>query len=241
MASFSELAGIIVLEERSDRKKRRIRRELERVGPFRFMDVLAFRLYYKLVLSGKDHAWEQEQIAAMKERYGHLSPDVPILRTHSPNSKDARLFISEAAPDIVLARCKTLLAKRIFTIPKHGTFVMHPGICPEYRNSHGCFWALAEDDLEKVGMTLLKIDAGVDTGPVYGYFDTPYDEVSESHIVIQHNTVLNNLDAIAAALHDIVAGNLQSTDTTGRPSATWGQPWLSRYLRWKRKARRRNL
>jgi len=35
---------------------------------------------------------------------------------------------------------------------------MHPGICPEYRNSHGCFWALANDDPERVGVTLLQID-----------------------------------------------------------------------------------
>jgi hypothetical protein len=30
----------------------------------------------------------------------------------------------------MIARCKTLLAGRIFTIPTVGTFVMHPGICP---------------------------------------------------------------------------------------------------------------
>ena len=40
-----------------------------------------------------------------------------------------------------------------------GTFVMHPGICPEYRNAHGCFWALANRDLARVGMTLLRADA----------------------------------------------------------------------------------
>ena len=28
-----------------------------------------------------------------------------------------------------------------------------------------------------------------------------------------------------------------NVDTSGRASNTWGQPWLSRYLRWKRAAR----
>ena len=51
---------------------------------------------------------------------------------------------------------------------------MHPGICPEYRNAHGCFWALANRDLNKVGMTLLRIDKGVDTGPTFGYYTYPY-------------------------------------------------------------------
>ena len=38
-------------------------------------------------------------------------------------------------PDLVIARCKTLLASRVFSIPPLGTYVMHPGICPEYRNA----------------------------------------------------------------------------------------------------------
>src|SRR3569623_877505 len=51
------------------------------------------------------------------------------------------------------ARIKQLLARRIYRIPRHGSLVMHPGICPEYRKAHGCFWALAERDLDRVGLT----------------------------------------------------------------------------------------
>ena len=49
-------------------------------------------------------------------------------------------------------------------------------------------------------MTLLRIDKGVDTGPVYGYFRYRYDPARESHVVIQHRVVLDNLDAIAGKL-----------------------------------------
>ena len=82
-----------------------------------------------------------------------------------------------------------------------GTFVLHPGICPEYRNAHGCFWALANRDLDRVGMTLLRVDAGIDTGPVYLHGTCDYDEVRDSHIVIQHRAVVDNLDAIGRTLH----------------------------------------
>jgi len=116
---------------------------------------------------------------------------------------------------------------------------MHPGICPEYRNAHGCFWALAQDDLERVGMTLLRIDKGIDTGPTFGYYTYPYDEQNESHIVIQHRVVLENLPALAGKLTDICNGSAVPLNSAGRPSATWGQPWLTKYLRWKSKARKR--
>ena len=67
--------------------------------------------------------------------------------------------------------------------------MLHPGICPEYRNAHGCFWALARRDLERVGMTLLRVDPGIDTGPVFLHGTYDFDEVEESHAVIQYRAV----------------------------------------------------
>jgi methionyl-tRNA formyltransferase len=167
-------------------------------------------------------------------------PDsTPVLLTASPNSAEAGEFIRAAAPDIILARCKTLLKPAIFTLASKGTFVMHPGICPEYRNAHGCFWALARGDLKKVGLTLLRIDAGVDTGPVYGYYTYRFDERRESHIVIQHRAALENLERIAEKFREIGDGRAAPLDTAGRESATWGQPWLTKYISWKWQARRR--
>jgi methionyl-tRNA formyltransferase len=116
---------------------------------------------------------------------------------------------------------------------------MHPGVCPEYRNAHGCFWALASDDAERVGMTLLRVDKGVDTGPVYGYYSYPFDDLAESHVRIQHRVVLENLDVLEQKLGEIYRGEAAPLDIEGRKSATWGQPWLSRYLKWKRRAKRR--
>ena len=235
----SELVGMIVLEETGGRFMRRVRREIDRVGVLRFLDVSAFRLYYRAVLAGGDRAWEERALADLQQRFPPLPDALPVLRTHSPNSAEAEDFVREHAPDVMIARCKFILKPRVFGIPATGTFVMHPGVCPEYRNAHGCFWALARDDLEKVGMTLLQIDEGVDTGPVYGYYSYAYDPVAESHVVIQHRTVLENLDEIAEKLQNVHAGEAERIDTEGRNSGVWGQPWLTRHLAWKRRARRR--
>jgi methionyl-tRNA formyltransferase len=171
--------------------------------------------------------------------YAPLRENLPVLYTHSPNSQEAEQFIRRLDPDIVLARCKFILKERIFGIARKGTFVLHPGICPEYRNAHGCFWALANRDLEKVGMTLLRTDAGVDTGPVYGYYTYPYNELDESHFVIQHRTVLDNLIPLQNKFMEVYSGSANPVDTSARKSATWGQPWLSRYLKWKSEARKK--
>jgi folate-dependent phosphoribosylglycinamide formyltransferase PurN len=237
LASWTELAGIVVLRETPERKRRRVKREMERVGILRFVDVLAFRLYYGFLLARRDRAWERQTLERLSREYPEIPATVRTLATSSPNTPEAQAFIAEAAPDVMIARCKTLLAQRIFSLPKTGTFVMHPGICPEYRNAHGCFWALALNDAGNAGMTLLKIDKGVDTGPVYGYFRCALDE-AESHIVIQNRTVFDNLPAIAERLTEIVEGRAVPIDTRGRPSGEWGQPWLTKYLAWKRRVKR---
>ena len=239
LGSFSELVGVVEVREPKQRLWRRIRREVSRVGPLRFLDVLAYRAYERLALAPGDRAWQRGALKRLCAVYPPLSLRTPVLVTSSPNTADAGAFIRRCGPDVMIARCKSLLKREIFALPAGGTFVLHPGVCPEYRNAHGCFWALANDDLQKVGTTLLQIDEGVDTGPVYGYFGYAYDEVAESPFVIQGRVVLENLDAIRQALIDVAAGRAARLDVSGRPSAAWGQPWLTKYCHWKFRAWRR--
>jgi folate-dependent phosphoribosylglycinamide formyltransferase PurN len=239
LESFTTLSAVIVIREPQSRLKARIRRELRRIGFLRFLDVLAFRIYYKIALSKTDRQWEDATLNRLLARYPELPATCRILETTSPNSPEVIALLRDIEPDFMLARCKNILKPEVFNAPRCGTYVMHPGICPEYRNAHGCFWALANDDLAHVGMTLLRVDPGVDTGPVFGYYHCNLDEVNESHIIIQSRVVFDNLDALRMKIEEILAGTAHTTDTTGRPSRVWGQPWLTKYWHWKRAAHKR--
>jgi methionyl-tRNA formyltransferase len=168
-----------------------------------------------------------------------MTDNVPTMLTDDPNDAKVVQFLRDVGPRIVIARCKWLLRKDVYRAPELGTFVLHPGICPQYRNAHGCFWALANRDLANVGLTLLQIDAGIDTGPIYGFFRYSFDELTESHIRIQQRVLLENLDAIRACLLDIAAGRALPIEVSGSGSRNWGQPWLSAYLRARHDAKRR--
>lgn len=236
LASFTELAGIVVLRETGQQARARYRRELRRVGWWGFLDVVAMRLYQRAVLARRERAWTRAAVAALEVRFGKPA-DVPQLRASHVNAPAVVEFVRGVAPDMLLARCKQLLKRDMIELPPLGCFVLHPGICPEYRNAHGCFWALAERDLERVGMTLLQVDPGIDTGPVYGHYSYPFDERAETYSIIQTRVVLDNLDALARRFADIAAGRASPVDVAGRGSAVWGQPTLTRYLRWRRAAR----
>jgi methionyl-tRNA formyltransferase len=233
------LAGLLIIRDEPRRRWRAARREIRRVGALKFLDVVAFRAYARLVLAARDEAWKGEQLARLRAACPADLAAVPQLIVSSPNGPDAREFLERLQPDIAIARCKVILKREIFELPRIGTFVLHPGICPEYRNAHGCFWALANRDLERVGMTLLRVDPGIDTGPVYLHGTCDYDELVDSHIVIQYRAVFDNLDAIGRTLTALSRGeDVRPVPTAGRRSAEWGQPRLTEYLKWKSAARR---
>jgi folate-dependent phosphoribosylglycinamide formyltransferase PurN len=238
LASFSTVVGVVLISEDGGPRFRRIRAEYRRVGLLRLADVLLFRLHYRLFHARSDHRWEQAEIQRRCAQLPPVREGIPLLTTHDPNEMAVVTFLRRCAPDLTVARCKWLLRKAVYSAPARGTFVIHPGICPQYRNAHGCFWALANRDLGDVGATLLQIDEGIDTGPIYAFYRYAFDELAESHIRIQHRTVLENLDALRATLLGIAAGRSVPLEVRGQVSRNWGQPWLSAYLRYRRTARR---
>jgi hypothetical protein len=239
LASTLRLAGLIIIRDQPGRLWSAARREIRRVGVLRFLDVIAFRVYARLRRVGQDAAWTTRAVRRLRERYPADLDAVPRIVVSSPNSDNARAFMALLRPDVAIARCKVILKPEVFELPRVGTFVLHPGICPEYRNAHGCFWALVNRDLGRVGMTLLQVDAGIDTGPIFLHGGCEVDEVHESHVVIQHRAVIENLDAIGRVLLSLCRGErVPPLDIEGRASATWGQPRLTDYFRWKRAARR---
>ncbi len=232
------LAGLILITDDRRRLLTAATREIRRSGWLGFLDVVAYRTFARLRLHATDERWKSRQLEILKSKYPIALQDIPRVAVSNPNSDTAREFLKRLHPDIVIARCKYILKPDIFGLARVGAFALHPGVCPEYRNAHGCFWALVNRDVDRVGMTLLKIDSGIDTGPVYFQAGYPFDEVAESHVVIQYRVVIENLERIAAVLIDLCNGvPVAAVPTAGRKSAVWGQPRLTDYLRWKRSAR----
>jgi hypothetical protein len=230
LASFSDLAGIVLINEHADFKKKRYKYEFKRSGLFGFIDIVLFKIFHRLFLKKNEEQQKSDIIKKCLEQFPSLSKNIPIFITTNPKNSETESFISNIAPDIMIVRAKMILTPSIFELPKIGTFVLHPGICPQYRNAHGCFWAIANKDYENVGVTLLKIDRGIDTGPIYGYFRYNYNSKTESHNIIQTKVVSENFDEIKNKLIEISKNEAKTLNTEGLPSNIYGQPKFSSYL-----------
>src|SRR5579872_1372899 len=77
--SFSNLVGMVIIQEPPNRILRRVRREVERIGVLRFLDVLAFRFYYRIFLVREDQRWEREELRQKCLTYREIASDTAIL------------------------------------------------------------------------------------------------------------------------------------------------------------------
>lgn len=234
----TDLLGIIRIHDSRRTLWKRVKREWKRSGTLGMLDVLAYRIYYRLFVSSGDDQWAERRLTELRARWPAVPPDIPVLDVANPASRECEEFLKAHRPDAMVALCKHILPPRIFEIPRAGTFILHDGIAPEYRNAHGCFWAMAKGEFDKVGLTVLRADRGVDTGPIFGHFSYPYDARRETHVVIANRVLLDNLDAVAELIGRAVRGEAEPVSVEGRASGVWGQPHLTDYLALQRKLRR---
>ena len=101
--------------------------------------------------------------------------------------RDAQ-FIEEVrsfAPDlIVVVAFGQIIPQAILDLPRYGCVNVHTSLLPRHRGAAPIQWAIAEGDSE-TGVTIMKMDAGLDTGPILTQSRTPIAE-----------------DDTAATLHD---------------------------------------
>ncbi len=74
--------------------------------------------------------------------------------------------VAQAEPDLlVVVAFGQLLKKKLLDIPRWGALNIHASLLPKYRGAAPIQWAILND--EKItGLTSMKMDEGMDTGPI---------------------------------------------------------------------------
>src|SRR3954470_3292615 len=79
LASSLRLAGLIIIRDPRSRLWRAAKREIRRVGWLGFVDVVAFRVYARVRLAGRDQAWKDAEVERLHRRYPADLAPVPRL------------------------------------------------------------------------------------------------------------------------------------------------------------------
>lgn len=144
------------------------------------------------------------------------------------NSPAFARMLSEFDPDVLLVSACPLLKPEIFEIPRLGTINVHRGIAPEYRGERTIFWPLYYREFDKLGVTLHRVDAGTDTGPILGH-GFPALRASDTE-----STILANCMKVAAELVHVSLESAEATRLKGMRQSALGKCFYRRDQRiWK--------
>ncbi|HWV36584.1 MAG TPA: methionyl-tRNA formyltransferase [Thermomicrobiales bacterium] len=93
--------------------------------------------------------------------------NLPILQTSTLRDPAVRERIIGIKPDlIVVAAFGMILGRWILDLPRHGCVNLHASLLPSYRGANPIATAILEGD-QKTGVSLMRMERGLDTGPVY--------------------------------------------------------------------------
>ena len=123
-----------------------------------------------------------------------LRHQLPVLQ---PERARDEQFIRELAawqPDLIaVAAFGQILPQRILDLPKHGCLNVHTSLLPKYRGAAPIQTAILNDD-DETGVTIMKMDIGLDTGAIVSVERTPIDAADNAQ------TLHDRLARLGAAL-----------------------------------------
>lgn len=104
--------------------------------------------------------------------------------------------------------------KRLLNTPKLGVLGMHPTLLPKGRGRASIPWAIIKG-LEETGVTLFRLDEGVDTGPILSQYKIPLtDSTTATELYASVNNAHVNLitDIVPKMLNESI--KLQEQDNS---------------------------
>ena len=136
-----------------------------------------------------------------------LAEKIPVLQ---PERARAEAFIAELrllAPDlIVVAAYGQILPPAILELPRHGCLNVHTSLLPKYRGASPIQSAILNDEAE-TGVTIMQMDAGLDTGDILTQVATPIRAEDNSQTLHDRLAQLG-AELLVATISEYVAGKI---------------------------------
>ncbi len=102
-----------------------------------------------------------------------VAAGVEVLQPSTLKTKAVVAQLAALEPDlIVVAAFGQILRKRVLEMPPHGCLNVHASLLPRWRGAAPVAAAIRADDAE-TGITLMRMDAGLDTGPMIAHQSLP--------------------------------------------------------------------
>ena len=114
----------------------------------------------------KPQGRSRSQAVAPPVKVAAVAEDIPVLQPARPTDRAFVDRLRTLAPDVgVVVAYGHILKPELLALPRHGMVNVHPSLLPELRGAAPVEWAIL-NGLEKTGVTIMRMDEGLDSGPI---------------------------------------------------------------------------
>jgi methionyl-tRNA formyltransferase len=146
-----------------------------------------------------------------------LKAAVPILQPERARAESFLAQLTPLAPDlIVVVAYGQILPQSLLDLPAYGCLNVHTSLLPKYRGAAPIQWAIANGEVE-TGVTIMKMDAGLDTGAILSQRRTPITPADNAASLHERLARLG-AELLGQTIPDYIAGKIQ-------PQAQPGEGW----------------
>ena len=136
-----------------------------------------------------------------------LKLNLPVLQPERARQEGFMAELRPLAPDlIVVAAYGQILPQTILDLPRFACLNVHTSILPRHRGAAPIQWALLNDDAE-TGVTIMKMDAGLDTGAILSTQTTAIATADNAQTLHDRLAALG-ADLLVRTIPDYVAGKI---------------------------------
>ena len=134
--------------------------------------------------------------------------NIPVLQPERAREEEFVQQVRGLAPDMVcVAAYGQILPRALLDLPRFGCVNVHTSLLPKYRGAAPIQWSILNDEPE-TGVTIMKVDAGLDTGDILAQERTRIlpEDTSQS---LHDRLATMGAQLLLRTLPDYISGKIQ--------------------------------
>lgn len=137
-----------------------------------------------------------------------LRENLPVLQPERAREENFLKQLAALQPELIaVAAYGQILPKAVLDLPRHGCLNVHTSLLPKYRGAAPIQHAILNGDSE-TGVTIMKMDAGLDTGDILAQETTPIQPGDNSQTL--HDRLAEiGARLLAKTIPDFISGKIQ--------------------------------
>jgi methionyl-tRNA formyltransferase len=137
-----------------------------------------------------------------------LARGLTVVQPKSLRPAAAGDALRELAPElIVVAAYGLILPQAVLDVPRHHCLNVHASLLPKYRGASPIAYAILKGERE-TGITLMQMEAGLDTGPIIARRTIPIDD-GDTTGTLEHKLAVLGADLVRDTLPAWLAGQIE--------------------------------